>query len=298
MPLLPRMRIAKVVDAPWLAEQQRTALEARSWERLVGRFRRELLVGFSVSSFAAAIDAGDQSAVAELPWAAASSGAAAEASPIHAAALGRAGDGERRRLGFTLAFDRDDPLAQEWIAARGAELVTAVSDETARAVRGVVLDAFRDGKHPFQQARVIRDLVGLTARHAQAVQRFHENALAAGATVEQAEARARRYAGRLRRWRARNIARTETINASAEGRREFWRQAQRAGILPEGQKRSWIAAMTSGRTCRICLELGQHEPVGLDEPFYSEVLGRSVMGPTAHPSCRCSVALVDVVPSG
>jgi hypothetical protein len=143
-------------------------------------------------------------------------------------------------------------------------------------------------------ARVIRgrtpgrSMIGLTERHGIAVQRFWDKMIASGTPEIVAERRAASYARRLQNVRAINIARTETIRGSNEGLRQTWDQAQTAGLIGASAQREWIASTDA---CPICIGLDGNK-VGIDEPFFSAVLGTEVMAPPAHPSCRCTQGMI------
>src|SRR5207244_4083170 len=96
------------------------------------------------------------------------------------------------------------------------------------------------------------------------------------------------YADRLLRERAETVARTLTIDASAEGQNALWRQAVDEGLLdPQAWLIEFIASEDE-RTCPICLELdGQRRPLDGTYP--------GGQGPPAvHSRCRCSEGLVRV----
>lgn len=196
------------------------------------------------------------------------------------------------RLNIPISFNIRNPYAELYIAQHGAELVTAVSEETKAAIRAIVLDGFESGKPPRQMAKQIRNLVGLTERDAKAAFRYWKTlAEDFELSTDQINRMSEGYSARLLRRRAENIARTETINAANQGTLNSWRTAQDEGyILPETQK-EWIAATASDRTCRFCRPMDAQK-VNLDEQFYSELLSKHVDGPTLHPSCRCTIALV------
>jgi hypothetical protein len=100
----------------------------------------------------------------------------------------------------------------------------------------------------------------------------------------------RRYGRRIKRARAENIARTETVRAANEGQRQMWLQQQEQGLLPTDVKRVWIIT-PDDRLCRICRGMtGQIR--GLDQKFQTGSVFGEVSGPPAHPQCRCATGLV------
>jgi hypothetical protein len=197
-----------------------------------------------------------------------------------------------------------------------------VSDSTRLAIRDVVLRAFNEGGHPFEQARTIRNLIGLTNRQGQAVTNFR-NMLQSGDPAKMQEALERalrdrrfdptvfraiqqqaaipkarvdrmvqRYYDRYLNYRARNIARTETLRASNAGQQEVWRQAEEQGFLPPDRtRRKWIVT-PDDRLCPLCQPVPgmNKEGVGLREGFNTPI--GPVQYPPLHPSCRCTTGLM------
>jgi len=85
------------------------------------------------------------------------------------------------------------------------------------------------------------------------------------------------------------IARTEMITAVNEGLQQSWQEAQDQGMLPKSAVKVWLTT-PDDRQCPICEELdGQEQP--LDGMFEVPGTGEFVSGPTAHPQCRCALAI-------
>ena len=143
-------------------------------------------------------------------------------------------------FGFT--FDLDDPDAVRVAESLAGNAVQGVSRETKQAIRELVVRGFREGIPPRELARQIERIVGLTVRDAGAVSNMFLNLTADGSlTASQVSDRVDAYARRLLRRRAENIARTETINASTQGRRLGWQRAADQGLLnPSTARIIWI----------------------------------------------------------
>src|SRR5574340_724298 len=108
---------------------------------------------------------------------------------------------------------------------------------------------------------------------------------------EQIDAMVGRYFDRALNYRAKMIARTETLRASNAGAQELWRQAREQGLLrAENTRRVWIVT-DDERLCPNCEEVPDMNEggVGLDEDFDTP-LG-PIQVPPLHPHCRCTVAL-------
>jgi len=228
-----------------------------------------------------------------------------------------------KKIGTDVRFDLMNPKSVEILRAYEFELIRDITQETVEGIRDVVLRAFQEGGHPYEQAREIRDVIGLTARQEQAVDNFRR-ALESGVpqdmrralerelrdhrfdptllralSSEQRLPRARidqmvaRYRERYLKHRAEVIARTETIRAANLGQQALWRQAVDQGLIPPGAERVWITAGDE-RTCDFCGPL-DGMTVGLEDYFSSAANNRSytTLTPPLHPQCRCSLGLVE-----
>jgi SPP1 gp7 family putative phage head morphogenesis protein len=214
--------------------------------------------------------------------------------------------GDATRCDYTAeclrAFDRTNAEAVIAAEEHAAEMVTAVSAETRQSINVIVQRMFTEGIPPKQAAGLIQKVVGLTEIQANAVVNLHMKIITspgaliyagktpvrvpqAGMGTEQLDRTLTKYADRLTRQRAMNIARTETVRAANEGQMELWRQAQSTGQLGSQIRHEWIADNTE-RTCQICSGAnGEVVVVG-------KLFSTGVTIPPAHPSCRCSTGLV------
>lgn len=217
-------------------------------------------------------------------------------------------------IGLALAFDLLNPETIAWLSSYVMYLIQQVSDETRRAIADVVMNAFQYGGHPYEQARTIRNMIGLTQSQSQAVANFRrmlENEPLAALTrdlrdhrfdatlqqvgrmkgqlsKEQIDKMAQRYYERYLKYRAEMIARTETIRASRAGQEATWRQAIAQGLLPQNMKRKWVVTYDD-RLCKFCRSIPKLNPEGrgMDEQFMSDI--GTVDGPPLHPHCRCAI---------
>jgi SPP1 gp7 family putative phage head morphogenesis protein len=191
--------------------------------------------------------------------------------------------------GVGVRFDIANPFAVAAARENGARFVTEVTAETRLALRTVVSRAFTEGIPPREAARLVRPLIGLTSRQAQAVLARRTDLVAAGLSRVAAARDAAAYAAKLLRYRATLIARTEIMRASNDGELSAWREAQRMGLLGRAEK-VWIVT-PDDRLCPRCRPLdGARAPLG--SPFIT-LRGR-LDGPPLHPSCRCTIGLVPV----
>ena len=187
---------------------------------------------------------------------------------------------------FDVVNDRGLRVLQE----RGAARVVQITEETRKAIRAALVEMSMQGVPAATQAKRVKELVGLTEAHAQAVQNLRAKLIDEGVAPARVEALAARKANELLNWRALTIARTETIAALAAGQRESWEQAASEGLFePQTAMQAWSTSSDEG-VCDICDPMnGQEVPYG--QPFTTGD-GDDVYDPPAHPRCRCVVDLV------
>ncbi len=254
-------------------------------------------------------------ALESLPWSLLDSYLTTLKDPMERA-LGETGDAAAARMsrdfGVELKFDLMNPAALEWVQAHSAKMVREVGDETKLAVRRVIDLTFMTGTGPYDAARQIRQLVGLTKVQAQAVANYRHfleglalresladlpegiiarlqrgglrrNQLAklarTGMTPERIEQLVEAYRNRLIGERAETIARTELIAASSAGQRLLWEQAVEQGLIDAREwERCWLLT-PDDRLCDRCLAMkDQRAPIG------GKYRG-GISGPPLHPKC-------------
>lgn len=209
---------------------------------------------------------------------------------------------------------------------QAAELVVRVSDDVREAIRLVVALGADQGLTPAQQARAIREVIGLPANWAAAPSNFAdelrngilnrsrllhdpllaprrrramrrrieaeiEAALRAGEVDEEFIARMQSmYTRNLLNRRALNIAGTETRRAALHGLRESWTQAVQQGALPANARRHWIVTPDDRlRPTHAAVPGMNPDGVPLDGVFQTP-LGPS-HGAPLEPNCRCGEGL-------
>jgi hypothetical protein len=226
----------------------------------------------------------------------------------------------RKGIGTEMAFDLLSPFAIEFLRQYRFGLITSISAGTVEAIRNILLAAFGFGGDPATQARSIRQVIGLTAGQAAAVQNFRAF-LESGdpakmkTTLERAlrdkrfdrtilrtiqeqgtlkpeaiDRMVERYAERALNYRAMSIARTETLRASRIGQTEVWRQAVEQGFLNDGLTRQqWMLGPNPCEDC-IAIEARNAGGVPLGEMFETD--NGPIDGPPVHTHCFCQVSLI------
>lgn len=192
------------------------------------------------------------------------------------AAAGLNIDGSLRAARVQSSFDKTNKLAQEAARKHAAKLVKDITGESRKAVRDVITKGFSEQIPVKTIAQQLTQIIGMNSVQAKA----HARQFPDPTTSE-----AQKAAKAAVRRRALNIARTETIRASNEGQRQLWLQRIAEGKLPNTVLRKWVITPDE-KLCPICAALAE-TVAGVSEPFDD-----GLMGPPAHPQCRCTTSLV------
>lgn len=213
---------------------------------------------------------------------------------LQAAMRGFAGVARQLEIGLAVRFDLTNPRAVAFASTQSATLVRQVTAETQAGIRQIVAAGQQGQLTVRDQARAIRQFIGLTDRQAQAVMNFRGALIAEGVSPERVKQLTQRQFQRAVNQRARLIARTETMQAANTGQQELWRQATDQGLLnPTQTKRRWVTqgVFNPDNPCPICRPMDRQER-GLEELFESPFNGMRALHPPIHPACVCSVTLV------
>lgn len=203
--------------------------------------------------------------------------------------------GEYRNVGngrVNVDMKAVDALSVKYAQTQGSKLIRSITDTQRATVRAVMGGALEGQYTGDKAARLIRDTVGLHPAWAQAVvnqrERVYQSALKDGLTPVKAEAKAdkqsERYAAKLLRRRADNIARTEILTSENLGRFATWADAIGNGYGRPDDVKEWDAELNE--CCESCRAI-HGEQVQWDQPF-----SNGLLMPPAHPSCRCAVSKI------
>jgi len=162
------------------------------------------------------------------------------------------------------------------------DLIQGIGSGQLEAVRSIIAEGFSAGRTVEASAKLIRDVVGLDVRRANALSAYQAELEADGRPPEQVARMVAREGRKKLRSRSLVIARTETIRAASESQDLIWKEGVRAGqIDPNVWEQEWVPI--PGACKAICLPLkGARAPIGGTFP------GRGGKGPPAHPACRCA----------
>lgn len=218
-------------------------------------------------------------------------------------------------LGVDYSFNVRDPNAVIFARGQAGTLITQIDRDQLKMVREILSWAAVEGLTTTQQARLIHDVVGIRHDWARAPWNIRQEIIdgrAAAATSRRLDAATKqqirsrikngtvtsefldevqsKYAHALRRRRALDIARTETIRSNNAGLQRSWITADDQGFLPKTAAREWIVTPDERlRDTHAAVPFMNPEGVPLREPFETP-LG-AVMYPPLEPLCRCSVGL-------
>lgn len=272
------------------------------------------LTGVTIRQLEAAINAGDVGMIVASIWDEAAENEGIDdidarlestLAGVVADMVAKAGLSQWGSLGITADFALDNPYSIAWIPEYAAEQVTLVSDATKKAIAEVVERGFVEGNPPREMAQEIKEMIGLLDSQERTLSNYTTALRAAKRpngkplyTDEQIRRMSAKKHAQLLTERAEMVARTETIDAHANGALQSWQVARDEGYLPAGVRKIWSAALASERTCPICRAL-HGSIVELDGEFEakykpspkaeSKTITRRA--PTAHPRCRCAMKL-------
>lgn len=209
------------------------------------------------------------------------------------------------KIADSFVFNTQSPGILEWIADRGATLVTNSTLVQTEAIRALLEERIRERYGVDELARLIRPCVGLTVPQTQSARKFYDRAVEKlikdhpRMSDENIRKNALKstsvYAERLHRQRAVTIARTELASAYNHGADLGIRQAQADYLIGTCIKK-WSTALNEN-VCPTCEALEGTE-AGMDEEFFSgaKVSYTNGMFPPAHPSCACAVEYIEISP--
>ena len=178
---------------------------------------------------------------------------------------------------------------EDWIREHGGELIVQLSEAQHEAIREILrIYILEHPLSPYDLAKVIEPLIGLTSSEAVAVARYRESLVKENLSENVIENLTNKYAEFLLKKRALRIARTELAYAYNRGQLEAIREAKANGFFRGEVIKTWLTAGDE-RTCEFCQSL-DGEVVGLEETYPGATKReQEILTPPAHPMCRCTV---------
>ena len=221
---------------------------------------------------------------------------------------------------LAMNFNTASPAATQYANMSAGNMVRDMIDSQVKSVRSVIGRAFNDGLTRQQTSRNLVQVLneiptpafpflaatggvapgnyalsvvfgdatkGLTTRYATAVYNRADKLVRQNPKITAAELKRKsdRYGSKLRRSRARTIARTEIMRASNQGRLQGMVQAADAGLVnPISARKQWVTSRFD--VCEICVPLNGRT-IKIKESF-----GAPGLAPPAHPNCRCTIRML------
>ncbi len=193
--------------------------------------------------------------------------------------------------GISGRFGDIESRVDQWVASRGAEFVSMVSESQHLAMRSLLTTEVAIGSGLRSTELAIRSAVGLDAQQTRTIATLRTSLRADGVSESIIDRRTSRRAKQLRNARAHRIARTEIAFAHNFGAFEAIRDARDEGSFDEPLLKQWYTSLDE-RVCPFCGPL-HGRIIGLDETFpgNTKTLPATFV-PPAHPQCRCVVLYV------
>lgn len=214
-------------------------------------------------------------------------------------------------------FDLNSQDALNYARTESGQLITNMADEQRAVMRQVVGQSMTAGATRAGTSSALRTVLqdiatgteygritatqigancnGLTRQYEKAVwnrandiaEDLARRGIEGTKAVEEIRKKTDAYAEKLRKARARTIARTEIIRSAEEGRQQAWEQASKKGLIDKNKAtKTWSASPMD--VCPICSKL-QGKTVPLMGKFSTGI--GEVKTPPAHPNCRCTMRL-------
>lgn len=202
---------------------------------------------------------------------------------------------QARAKRLNVAFDIDlfavNQHALEYARNHAAALVVDITEQQRRALQTLVQDSIVHGYGARELAKLVENTVGLHDRYAKAVVNYKNGLHKAGnlnpLQIDEAVAK---YATRLRKSRARTIARTEILRAQNAGQTALWEQYAKQGLIDRNLvKRKWIITRDE-RLCPYCSKMVGDRAYSNVAGMFSTPVGMR-FEPPMHPNCRCTMVL-------
>lgn len=198
---------------------------------------------------------------------------------VHLAVAHEVADVLSASLDKLVTYNATNPRAVEVLQRNRIRLVQGLTDQQREVILDVLQAGVTNGTPPREQARAIRDTLGLTPKQAQAVTAYRARletpdpapepsadgaaAPPKGRDPAQVDRMVERFANRQLQIRAEALARTEAKAAVHEGMEQGYQQAVDAGTLPADQlEQKWHAGVPPRTRAWHAVMNGQTRPWG------------------------------------
>lgn len=191
-------------------------------------------------------------------------------------------------LGIDLALVNVESV--RWAEQSAASMIVGIAESQRDIIADIVARSTKGEFDVYEAAKEIKKHIGLDKRRKKAVERFELRLREQGIAEAKIEKRVEKYIQAQLKDRSLSIARTEIINAANSGQQALWLEGIKQGwISKQLMVKTWIATPDDRLDVNICEPLDE-ATAEIDEPFQTNA--GDLMGPPAHPRCRCAMGLV------
>jgi hypothetical protein len=186
-------------------------------------------------------------------------------------------------LDSRLKFDIVDPKALEWIKQYGADEIKYISESQREAIKAIIHDGYEKGTTPQEQARLIREHIGLDPARSRTLEKYAENLYAKGKSEAEVWRLMEKKGKALLNARANTIAVNEASEAAGRATYESTKSACARDIIDANLYEGFRIVTADERTCTICYGVvgeARKLPDGT-YPSSGSVIAKK------HTKCRC-----------
>ena len=214
-----------------------------------------------------------------------------------------------KKLYSVYSFTEASPAATQYAKTQSFGMIRDLTQSSQMGVQQVILSSFTEGITVGGLTKPLVNILqempgspnlgqvfgkatnGLTERYSTAVFNRSKKILKATPNIgaKDLQKKLETYGAKLRRSRARTIARTEVMRASNFGRVQGMEQAVDKNLVSSRSMKRW----STGRfdVCNICVPLDK-KTVPIKGGLFEAGNGWLGSFPPAHPNCRCTVQMV------
>ena len=180
-------------------------------------------------------------------------------------------------------FDFVDPRALTWIDNHCADLIVQIDNKTKDAIKQIVKNGYANGVTPKNQARAIREMIGLDPQRAATLEKYTDNLFSKGKSEAEVWRLTEKKGRALLNARANLIAINETSEASANATYWSTKSAVERGVLSKDEWEEYRIVAADERLCSRCAPIageGRELPDGM-YPSTGSITAK------VHVKCRC-----------
>lgn len=187
-------------------------------------------------------------------------------------------------------FDYVDPNALKWIEEYGAKDVKYISDASKEAIRSIIRNGYENGVTVRNQAKQIREHIGLDPQRSETLQKYAENLFARGKSEAEVWRLVEKRGKALLMSRANTIAVNEASEAAGRATYQSTKSAVERGVIDANLYEGFRIVTADERTCEICNAVAGESRKLADGVYPSS--GSQIA--KKHTRCRCVEGLREI----